>query len=363
MSQLISLFGEGFNFVITRPLGYILYWCYFVTRNYGLAILLFTFVTRIILFPLAVKQQKSSAEMVRLQPKLSTLQKKHSKDKQKLQEEQMKLYQEEGYNPLGGCLPMLVQMPILFGLYNVIYRPYTFILGLSTDTINRLMSALKVGASRQSEINLAHAIMINPDKIVGIMPHTLFNLKFDFLGLDLTKTPTMTSIYILIPIVCYASSVISTWMSMKMTQAVAAPGGPNTAGMNKGMIVIMPFISAIFSLQVPAGVGFYWICTNLLMMLQVFILNKFYNTKKLAEQSEIQAEKRRAKKGIVSSFLSSEPEAETQSEEQSTIPERIQQPKRVPAQRNSGKKSKKQLMEENRRRLSAAREQERKRQH
>jgi YidC/Oxa1 family membrane protein insertase len=341
----------------------------------------------VILFPLAIKQQKSSAEMVRLQPKLTALQKKHAKDKQKLQEEQMKLYQEEGYNPFGGCLPLLIQMPILFGLYNVIYRPYTYMLHLSSSTITNLVKAfinpiISAGGSAftslskltdpaaqaagiiknsRYEIYLAHALKGHED-IFASITHSTLHVDFNFLGLDLTQTPNWTSVYILIPIVCYITSLISSWMSMKMTQVSTAPGAPNAAGMSKSMILIMPFVSAFFSLSVPAGVGFYWICTNLFMILQVLILNKFYNPKRLAELSEIASEKRKAQKRANSPVAYIEPETEEQSGEQTNLPEKAQQPKRVQSYNSSGKKSKKQLMEENRRRLSAAREQERKRQ-
>lgn len=320
--------------------------------------------------------------MVRLQPKLATLQKKYAKDKQKLQEAQMKLYQEEGYNPMGGCLPMLIQMPILFGLFNVIYRPYTFIMGYSSDKIKQLVTAVwdplliagkeagkafganptvaSVMSNQRSEIFLAGVMNRYPEKVAGMIPTNVFNLDFNFLWLDLTKTPNFTSVYILIPIVCYVTSLISTWMSMKMTQAVTPQGG-GAAGMNKSMLLIMPFVSAFFSISVPAGVGFYWISTNLFMMLQVVILNKFYNTKDLAVKAEEKSEKRKAQKRLSNPATVEEEIAEIENEPQAQLPKNIQQKKPAP-QNYDGKKTKKQLMEENRRRLSAAREQEKKKQ-
>jgi YidC/Oxa1 family membrane protein insertase len=377
--QIFSGLGDLFNLVISRPLGFILYWCYYLTRNYGLALLLFTFVTRLLLFPLAIKQQKSSSEMVRLQPKLATLQKKYAKDKQKLQEAQMKLYQEEGYNPMGGCLPLLIQMPILFGLFNVIYRPYTFIMGYSSDKIKQLIKAVwdpllkaagstfgsnptvtSVMSNQRSEIILAGVMKNYPDKVAALIPTNVFHLDFNFLWLDLTQPPNFTSIYILIPIVCYVTSLLSTWMSMKMTQA-ATPQGGGAAGMNKSMLLIMPFVSAFFSISVPAGVGFYWIATNLFMMLQVVILNKFYNTKDLAAKAEEKSEKRKAQKRLSNPVTVEEEIAEIENEPQAQLPKNIQQKKPAP-QNYDGKKTKKQLMEENRRRLSAAREREKKKQ-
>ena len=103
--------------------------------NYALAIVLFTLVTKIILFPLSVKQQKSAAAMAAFQPKLEKLKKQYANNQQKLQEEQMKLYSEEGINPMASCLPLFIQFPILYGIFDVVYRPISHILRFSSDVI------------------------------------------------------------------------------------------------------------------------------------------------------------------------------------------------------------------------------------
>ena len=122
--------------------------CYYVCKNYGIALLLFTFITRIIVFPLNVKQQKSSARMSMIKPKLDELQKKYAKDQNKLQEEQMKLYAEANVNPMASCLPMIITMVILFALIPVIYGPLTYVSsGIDKDDItrnNNLISNLAV---------------------------------------------------------------------------------------------------------------------------------------------------------------------------------------------------------------------------
>ena len=117
------------------PLGFIMWGIYYLVKNYGIAILLFTLVTKILLFPLSVKQQKNTAMMSAFQPKLQALQKKYANNQQKLQEEQMKLYAEEGINPMSSCLPMLIQFPVLFGIIDVVYRPLTHIMHFSKDMI------------------------------------------------------------------------------------------------------------------------------------------------------------------------------------------------------------------------------------
>lgn len=399
-----SSLGSAFNFIISRPLGYILYWCYYLVRNYGLAIVLFTCVTRILLWPLAVKQQKSQAEMMRFQPKIAELQKKYGNNKEKLQEEQMKLYQEEGYNPMGGCLPMLIQLPILWGLFNVIYKPYTYILGYSSDIITKLVTALKepllimgkaagnafgsanpsiasMTANQKIEIFLANAIQGNPEKVANIIPHTAFKLDFSFMGLDLTRIPDFKSVYIIFPILCYVTQFISTWMSMKLNQMNQQQGAAATAAMNKSMIVLMPLMTVFFAFQVPSGITLYWITMNLFMMLQVVLLNKFYNPQKLMAKAETEADAKRAKRleklkkyeqltGQKMTHRDSQTETESAPEhpvktsggksskgkQKNTQNNGSYQPKKV---NPNGKKTKKQLMEENRRRLSAAREHER----
>lgn len=123
--------------LIGWPLGWVMWLGYQVLRNYGFALIFFTFVTKMIMFPLTLKQQKSSVKMALIKPKLDNIQKKYANNKEKLNEEMMKLYQEEGYNPMSGCLPLLIQFPILFGLINVVYNPLTHIIRLSKEVIEQ----------------------------------------------------------------------------------------------------------------------------------------------------------------------------------------------------------------------------------
>ena len=104
--------------IIIRPLGQFLYWIYktIAFENYGLALIIFTIIVRAAMIPLTLKQYKSSAEMQRVQPLLQEIQRKYANDKAKLNEEMMKLYQEHKINPAGGCLPLLIQMPILLSV-------------------------------------------------------------------------------------------------------------------------------------------------------------------------------------------------------------------------------------------------------
>ena len=129
--------------LIAIPLGWIMKGCYYVFKNYGIALLVFTLITKIIVFPLNIKQEKSMASMAMLKPKMDELEKKYGKNKQKLQEEQMALYSETGVNPMASCLPMLVMMLILFAMIPVIYGPLTYVSNLDKDDVKASNQMIK----------------------------------------------------------------------------------------------------------------------------------------------------------------------------------------------------------------------------
>jgi YidC/Oxa1 family membrane protein insertase len=298
---IFSGLGTVFTDVICYPLGAILRICYLFTGNYVISLILFTLVIRIALFPLAIKQQKTSAEMLRMKPKMDLIQKKYKKDQAKLQEEMAKLYQEEGYNPLSGCLPMLLQLPILYGLIFVVYSPLTYIMWFSKDTVNKVAEILRPVIKlanpnvkfTDSRIQLYIAKAMN-----GHMGQLSFlgNVKpidFNLFGLDLSQIPKFGfEILVLIPILCYLTSMLSSWLTMRMNKGVQP--GQMSGGMNSMMmIVLMPLMSAWISLSVPAAVGFYWIITNVFMVFQVMVLQRFFSMDKLAAKSQVKAEQRK----------------------------------------------------------------------
>jgi len=129
--------------LIAIPLGWIMKGCYYVFKNYGIALLVFTLITKLIVFPLSVKQEKSMASIAMLKPKLDELEKKYGKNKQKLQEEQMALYSETGVNPMASCLPILVMMLILFAMIPVIYGPLTYVSSLDKDEVKASNQMIK----------------------------------------------------------------------------------------------------------------------------------------------------------------------------------------------------------------------------
>jgi membrane protein insertase, YidC/Oxa1 family, C-terminal domain len=303
--EIFSALGTIFNTVICYPLGAVIKFFFTFTSNYALLLLLFTVVVRFLLFPLAIKQQRSQAEMLRMKPKMEKLQKKYAKDKVKQNEEMQKLYAEEGYSPLSGCLPMLIQLPILYGLYQVVYYPLTYIMWYSNSTVNKIANAMRPFVKHdytsfkdfndpKSQLYIAKEMGKHMDKL-GFLGHVK-NIDFTLFGIkafDLSDVPhfALTAL-VLIPILCYVSQALSSWLSFRMNRAVQA-GQPGAGGMNMTMVFLMPLMSVWFSLSFPAAVGFYWILSNTLMIGQVLLLQKFFGLERLATQAQLKAEKRR----------------------------------------------------------------------
>lgn len=153
-----ALFG-----IIAIPLGWIMKACYLLVKNYGIALILFTVIIRVILLPLNIKQQKSSARMAKLQPQLQKLQKKYANNKEKYQEEMMALYAKENASPTAGCLPMLITMLVLFALIEVVYNPLYYVTNVNKDDLensNTLISNLYTvsSAAKGEDTTLADMI-------------------------------------------------------------------------------------------------------------------------------------------------------------------------------------------------------------
>jgi len=262
----------NFLMFLAPVLGPVLGFIYNLVNNYGLAIILFTIVIKLVLFPLTIKQQKSTAEMAAMKPEIDAINKKYKDDKEKLQKEMMALYQKHGVNPAAGCLPMLIQLPILFALYRVIYMPLTYILNLSSDTVNAIIEKLELPAAAQ-QIEIASKLTPeNIAKLASAGIEGLRSIDFNFLWLDLARAPQMNefSLLWLIPILAGATTYFSSKM---MTGAQPSAGGDTAASMNKNMMVIFPIFTVWICFSMPSGVGLYWVISNVLSMLQQYIYN------------------------------------------------------------------------------------------
>lgn len=285
-------------YILGYPLGLIMRLLYNVLHSYGWALLLFTVLVKLAMVPLSIKQQKSSAKMAAIQPQLQEIQKMYAKNQQKMNEELQKLYQREKYNPAGGCLPMLITFLVLFGLIDVIYKPMTHILALDDSIIQQaqtIMEGLGVAFSHYSpQTSIITSVQENPQAYAALGQELVSKIQaFDlnFLGINLGATPSFAlNVLVLIPILSGVTAFLSSWITMRNNPtAMEGPG----AGTMKTMMLISPLMSLWIAFQVPAGVGIYWIVSNLLMAVQSLILNKFYNPREMAEKAKQEAEARR----------------------------------------------------------------------
>lgn len=272
-----------FSLLITTPLGYILSAIYSLVQNYGIAILVFTLVVKLLMMPLIAKQQKSMRQMQKVQPLLEKAQKKYANDKQKLQQETVKIYQENNVSPAGGCLPLLIQFPIIIGLYQVITKPLQYILHLDTEVIKKIAEVLSMDVARTSQITIANAITENAALIQEKVGVAVEALNFDFFGLNLSMTPDIKFISWLwiIPILSAITSYVVAIISKNLSG--------NTSAANeqmKTMNIIMPLMSGYFCFIMPAGVGIYWIASNIMQVLQQTILTAYYKRKEEKENNE-----------------------------------------------------------------------------
>lgn len=308
--------------VFGYPLGYIMWAIYKLIPSYGIAILLFTIVTKILLFPLSVKQQKNQVMMSAFQPKLAELQKKYANNKEKFQEEQMKLYSEEGINPMGSCLPLLIQFPVLFGIIDVVYRPLRHIMHIPEKIIDdasaiafKIITAAqtsgaewatsikatatldKFNASYQNQLFIIQAYHHDPAKFANLagFSEQVGNFRMNLFGIfDLGVTPTKAWPIILIPILAGLSQLLVTvymqWYQKKINPSMQSMGAMNI------MLYGMPLFSVWIAFTLPAGVGFYWICQSIVSFFQSILINKIYTTKRIAELVEKEKEKNKKKK-------------------------------------------------------------------
>ena len=285
--------------ILGVPLGWVMKFIYGFIQNYGLSIIVFTILVKLLMLPMAVKQQKSQAKMAVVQPQMLELQKRYANNQQKLQEELAALYAREGYNPSSGCLTLFIQFPIIMGLYDVIYKPLTHVLALGSETLTKATEiATSLGLLPEklysAEPYIISAVQNDPAAFEALgadIVSKIQNFDMYFLGINLGDTPTMAfNALLLIPILSFASQMLMTVISFRNNNT--GSDNPSMAGM-KATMYMMPFLSAWICFSVPAGVGMYWIVSSVLSLLQMVILNKFYNPKEMAEKARIESERRR----------------------------------------------------------------------
>ncbi len=274
------------NTILGVPLGYLMYACYGLVENYGLTIILFTLVSKVILLPVSILVQKNSIKMVKLQPELNAIRERYAGNRDRIAEEQIKLYDGERYSPALGCLPMLLQIPLVLGLISVIYNPLQHLLHVDATTIEAMIAraatvlgTADLGASPQmAVIRLIHDPAAS-GAFAAFAPEVLARvsaLDLNFLGINLSETPAFGSLTLIIP----ALSGLSAWLLCVVQDHANVLQREQSRLSQIGMTLFMVAFSAYFAFIVPAGVGVYWISSNLFAILQLFLLNQIYKPAK-----------------------------------------------------------------------------------
>ena len=274
-----------------------------LNRDIVLSIVVFTILVRVAILPLTAQQQRSAKAMQQLQPELKKLQEKHKNDREKLAQEQMALYKEHGVNPLGGCLPLLIQFPILIGLYQAII--------------------FTLAATPFQLIDLSGRFMLP-----GL--DSLVPLNNMWLGMDLTKPPTVNPTWALaLPLLV----LVTTWLQSKLTVPSVPPsddGQPNQAqAMTQSMTTIMPLMFGFFSLSFSVGLSIYFVVSNVVGILQYglmgtnpnFDLRKMLGMKTGDESGTAPALKSNGSKAVVAETKAAKP-ASTNGDGQKKVKEK-----------------------------------------
>ena len=300
---------------ITIPIGYILkFFSNICGNNYILAILLFAILTELIMaLVFGIRQQKNSIKQARLRPKEAAIRKKYAgrDDKptqQKMTQEIQELYQKEGYNPMGGCLPLLIQFPILIALYNIVIDPLKYICGLSQDAIAQVANIIGMDSSRGTMAMLGPIEKMGYEafqNVEGFTPEVFENMPnltvFGILDLSVMPSECMNLeaiktvsgwLVLLVPVLTFLSYFFSMKLTRKFSyQPVTDTQQSQMGCSNKMMDITMPLFSVFISFGVPAALGIYWIFKSLLGIVKQIILYYAIPLPKFTEEDYKAAEK------------------------------------------------------------------------
>ena len=289
----------GFLGFLGGPLGWVMDLIYQVVQSYGWAIILFTVLTRVVMLPFSIKQQKSTARMQAYQPMINEINKKWANDKQKQQEELMRLQEEYGFSPTAGCLPMLLTMLVLLGVIDGVYKPLQHILRIPADLIEQARQAMGIANNYMTQNFMIANLQADPNAAGSIFSaeqiDKITSFNFHFLGIDLSQMPrfefTPEALPLLIfPVLSVLTMFLSNIIATKMS-------GQEMTGAMKWMPWIMSLLFVTYGFQVPVAFSLYYTISNVLMILQTLFLKLVYDPEKMKQQvlDEIE-EKKKAKK-------------------------------------------------------------------
>ena len=282
--------------IILTPFAKLLLLFYNMTNSYGIALLLFALVVRIVLFPLFLKGRKSMMAMSGLADQQKFIQQKYGRDRERYSIELQKLYEKEGVKPSGGCLWSMLPLAVLIPLYGIVRKPLTNLLGMTKDQFNAVSNLLygEVLDIDTAQLGMAQDVFTNYDRIVTSIPELagMPQVDFTFLGMNLADTPHLMfwqqeNVLLafglwMIPVISAALSVFSMVLNNKINAYVTGSEKKSNDPTQRSMMIMMPLMSLWICFTLPAALGLYWIYSSLSAMLSEFanipFLRKFMKT-------------------------------------------------------------------------------------
>lgn len=309
---------------ISELFGYLLNWLYNLVNNYGIAILIFSVVLRVILIPITIKQQKSMKKSAELQGKMAEIQKKYKNNPEKLNQETIELYKREKMSPFSGCLSSILQLVIILSVFWLVSQPLTYMKRIDPQIVEKYTNEMKesgfnqnnsyvqIGVLDYAETKYQEASnMLEQENVENREEleakrndYNQLRLNMEFLGIDLSKVPTQSlndwRVYI-IPVLYVITSFISiklTTMTQnknkkKKTDIIVENENKEEAdsmdqmqAMNKSMTYMTPIMSVMIAVIAPLGLALYWLASNILMIIERLVINKIMESKEENSEEE-----------------------------------------------------------------------------
>ena len=283
---------EFINIVLGVPFGYVIYLAYNITNSYGLAIIVFAIAVKILLFPVMVLAHKNSIRLLQLQPSLNALKQRYEGDKAGLSEAQYELFKKERYRPMLGILPLFIQLFLVMGMLQVMYRPLQHILRIDAQNIERLVSVLEelsIDGGFAPQLAVVESFSNYPmafQEVLSEVPNgdvifqKLDTMEMVFWGFDLGAIPSFMNPNWNLMIILFSGMVA---FAFCMVQNAISPGAlSQSKRTNMGLTMFTVGLSVYFAWALPVGVGLYWTVGNFTAIVVVLFLNQLLPPKKLA---------------------------------------------------------------------------------
>lgn len=285
---------DAILYYICIPLGYLMKGCWLLVQNYGIAIILFTLATKLVLLPLSIWIHKNSIQMVKIQPEVNFLKANHYGDMDTIADKQAELYKKHKYHPMLSLVPLAAQIVLLLGVVQIIYHPLDYLFAIDPETIQNMVNVclakgLEINVEDSSyQLALIEHIQAGAlgTEFFGLDLQPILNFDNHFLGFNLSTIPSSNfwSIYLLMPIIAGVSSWLMCW-----TQNLSNVLQHEQSKLSQhGMTILSVGISLYLGIGVPAGIAWYWVASNIFSIIQMYALNAIINPKKYVDYQALE---------------------------------------------------------------------------